>query len=239
MQEDIKLLVQLQEIDSVIIKKKAIIDLLPTKLLAAEQSLKDVQLLYDKERQKCEQLEKKKKEKERAVEDINGKIDKIKIRSSEIKNNKEYQAHLKEIETFDKERYAMEDEIISLMEAVEAANKDMKAADLKVKAEKDKVEAFKKEVEKEIAEAEKDLSLHKSKRADLTKTIDTDIYNEYMTIFKAGRGIAVIEARDEICQGCNMNIPPQMFVEIKKDKDSEVIRCPQCRRILYWVEKND
>ena len=43
------------------------------------------------------------------------------------------------------------------------------------------------------------------------------MYNEYMKVLKACGGLAVVEARDEICQGCNMNIPPQMFVEIKKE----------------------
>jgi predicted nucleic acid-binding Zn-ribbon protein len=29
-----------------------------------------------------------------------------------------------------------------------------------------------------------------------------------------------------------MNIPPQLFVEIKKNE--KIIQCPQCNRILYW-----
>jgi predicted nucleic acid-binding Zn-ribbon protein len=47
----------------------------------------------------------------------------------------------------------------------------------------------------------------------------------------------VVEARDEICQGCNMNMPPQMFVELKKN--AEIIQCLQCERILYWKEKSE
>ncbi|GFP33407.1 hypothetical protein HKBW3S42_01742, partial [Candidatus Hakubella thermalkaliphila] len=30
----------------------------------------------------------------------------------------------------------------------------------------------------------------------------------------------------------NMNIPPQMFVELKKN--IEIIQCQLCDRILYW-----
>nr|NIP32403.1 hypothetical protein [Candidatus Saccharibacteria bacterium]NIV12038.1 hypothetical protein [Fodinibius sp.]NIV97856.1 hypothetical protein [Candidatus Saccharibacteria bacterium]NIX00699.1 hypothetical protein [Phycisphaerae bacterium] len=32
-------------------------------------------------------------------------------------------------------------------------------------------------------------------------------------------------------EGCNMNIMPQLAVEIKKGE--EIHRCPQCNRILY------
>ncbi len=141
------------------------------------------------------------------------------------------------IEAIEKEKYAVEDEILSLMEAIDIAGKELKAEEVKVKAEKDKTEAFKKEIEKKIAEAEKELTDKKAKRTEVATRIDPEIYNDYMTVLEANNGGAVAEGRDEICQGCNMNIPPQMFVEIKKNE--EIIQCPQCRRILYWKEKNE
>lgn len=237
MQENIKLLIELQGIDSVIIRDKNIIDSMPSRLFSADKAFKEIQAIYDREKQKLNLLEKKKKDKEKETEDINERIKKIKARTSEIKTNKEYQAHLKEIGTIEKERYAIEDEILSIMEAMDATGKELKAEEIKVKAEKDKIEALKKEVEKEIAGAEKELSEKKVRRLDIADKIDPDMYKEYMKIFEACNGLAAVEAKDEICQGCNMNVPPQICVEIKKNE--EIIQCPQCRRILYWKEVNE
>lgn len=237
MQENIRLLIELQEADSTIIRKKAVIDSLPSNLASVEKSFKETQSLYEKEKQKCELLEKKKKDKERGIEDINERVKKIKARASEIKTNKEYQAHLKEIETIEKERYAIEDEILSVMEAIEAAAKEVKAEEIKMKAEKDKVEAFRKEVEKEIAKAEKELGDLKVRRIAIVDKIDPDEYSNYMALLEKCNGLAVVEARDEICQGCNMNIPPQMFVELRKN--TETIQCQMCDRILYWKERGE
>jgi predicted nucleic acid-binding Zn-ribbon protein len=237
MQENIRLLIELQEADSTIIRKKAVINSLPSNLSSAEKIFKEIQSLYEKEKQRCELLEKKKKDKERGIEDINEKIKKTKAHALNIKTNKEYQAHLKEIETIEKERYAIEDEILSFMEAIEAAAKEVKAAELKMKAEKDKVEAFRKEVEEEIAEAEKELGEFKVRRIAIADKIDPDVYSNYMALLEKCNGLAVVEASDEICQGCNMNIPPQMFVELKKN--IEIIQCQQCDRILYWKEKSE
>ncbi|TAL26927.1 MAG: hypothetical protein EPN94_02265 [Nitrospirae bacterium] len=237
MHENIKLLIELQGVDSVIIRDKNIIASMPSKLLSADQAFKEIQARYDAEKQKLNLLEKKKKDKEKETEEINDRIKKIKARASEIKTNKEYQAHLKEIEAIEKERYAIEDEILAVMEALDAAGKELKSEESKVKAEKDKLEAFKKEVENEIAGAEKELSEKKARRADIAGKVNPDMYNEYMKVLKACGGLAVVEAKDEICQGCNMNIPPQMFVEIKKNE--EINQCPQCRRILYWKEVNE
>lgn len=237
MQENIRLLIELQEEDSTIIRKKAVIDSLPSKLSSAEKLFKEIQSLYEKEKQKCELLEKKKKDRERGIEDINEKIKKTKAHALNIKTNKEYQAHLKEIETIEKERYAIEDEILSFMEAIEAAAKEVKAEELKMKAEKDKVEAFRKEVAEEIAEAEKELGELKVRRIAIADKIDPDVYSNYMALLEKCNGLAVVEARDEICQGCNMNIPPQMFVELKKN--IEIIQCQQCDRILFWKERGE
>jgi predicted nucleic acid-binding Zn-ribbon protein len=53
-----------------------------------------------------------------------------------------------------------------------------------------------------------------------------------MGLIESSGGIAVTEVKEEVCQGCNMNIPPQLYVEIKSNE--EIIQCPQCRRILYY-----
>jgi len=44
----------------------------------------------------------------------------------------------------------------------------------------------------------------------------------------------VVEARGESCSGCFMSIPPQIFVNVKKN--TEIITCPNCHRILYFKE---
>jgi len=36
------------------------------------------------------------------------------------------------------------------------------------------------------------------------------------------------------CQGCNMNVPPQVINEVKMK--NELIICENCSRILYIIE---
>ncbi len=47
-------------------------------------------------------------------------------------------------------------------------------------------------------------------------------------------GIAIAEARAESCSGCYMSIPPQVYVNVKKNES--IITCPNCNRILYYKE---
>lgn len=236
MKEQIRLLIELQKTDSSIIRQKMTIDTIPQKALSAEQPMRDAQASYDRQKQKYDAAEKKKKEKERLLEDINDRIRKLKARSAEIKTNKEYQAHQKEIESAEKERIAIEDDILVLMESVDAAFTGFKAEEEKIKAEKEKFETFKKRLDEDVRMAEKEIAGQMNKRSAAVKEIDKELYNLYFKILTTKGEPAVVEARDEICQGCHMNIPPQLFVELKKCE--KIIQCPQCNRILYWTAEN-
>jgi predicted nucleic acid-binding Zn-ribbon protein len=230
--EQLERLIKLQQIDLKLGAVNHIIEEFPSRMAAAELPLKESQVLLSSGKQKLESFEKKRREKERELEDIDDKIKKLKSRTVEIKTNKEYQALLKEVESFEKQRSEREDEILVVMEESDTASKQIKTEEAKFKTKKDKVEAFKKKLEDEKSEVEKELLTVKKERAGIAQTVDKEIYEMYMSLMEACNGLAITEAREEICQGCNMNIPPQLFVEIKKNE--EIISCPQCRRILYF-----
>jgi predicted nucleic acid-binding Zn-ribbon protein len=230
--DDLKCLIDLQGIDTVIIQKTDIVEAIPGKVFSVEQPLKDAQSAYDKFKQKLDALAKKKKEKEQLLDDVNERIKKLKARISEIKTNKEYQAHLKEIEAAEREQRAVEDEILSVMEALDTAQKDVKGLEAKIRTEEGKINAFRKKLQEDAAGIQKEIDDLRLRKEETVKALDRELHVLYMQLFETKRGLAVVETKGEVCQGCNMNIPPQLFVEIKKNE--KIIQCPQCNRILYW-----
>jgi uncharacterized protein len=231
----IKLLMELQEIDSRILQKRVFIDKVPQRIHEVDEPLKQAGLELDRIRQKTESLARKKREKEKNLDDINGKIGKMKSRVSDIKTNKEYQAHLKEIESSEKEIAGVEEEILLIMEDLDNLLKEQTEKEGRVSEERDKLDAFKGELDREVEKYEKELSVLKESRAEAVSSLPAGVYDKYMSLIGSGNGVAVTKARNEICLGCNMNIPPQLFVEIRKNE--EFIQCPQCRRILYYSEE--
>ena len=231
MKEQLERLIELQKIDSKILDKKRMTDEIPLRISEAEFPLKESLTAIDKIKQRHDSLELKKRGKERELDDTNEKIKKLKTRTTEIKTNKEYQAHLKEIESVEKERNNIEDEILMVMEEIDTSSKEIESGEAKLRTEKDKIEVFKKKLESEMLEAERELLPLKEIRSKIVAAVDEELYGQYITLFESCSGLAVTEAKEEICLGCNMNIPPQLFVEIKRDE--EIFHCPQCRRILY------
>jgi predicted nucleic acid-binding Zn-ribbon protein len=117
------------------------------------------------------------------------------------------------------------------MEEIEEARKALKDAEQKIEQEKKRLEEVKKELDKKKKEAEQELEELKKKRMVLAEKIPQDVYNNYMETLEKTNGLAVVEAKDEVCLGCYMSIPPQLYVELKTE--DRLQQCPQCGRFLY------
>lgn len=232
MNKQLEHLIQLQQIDSKIRAIQRTIEDVPGKITEVESPLQDSQNVLNRIKQQYDAFEKKKREKERALEDINDKINKLKMRTGEIKTNKEYQALLKEIKTVEDDRSSIEDDILSAMEDADTLGKQIKTEEQNYRVNKEKVEALKKDIENEKSETEKELLTVQGIREKVIEAVDSEVYDQYFMLLEICGGLAVIEVKDEICQGCNMNIPPQLFVELKKNE--EIYNCPHCRRIIFY-----
>jgi len=70
-----------------------------------------------------------------------------------------------------------------------------------------------------------------SRRQSIAANLARDLVSRYELIFSRRGGTAVVEVAGGICQGCFMNIPPQLGNEIiRSDK---IHLCPSCQRIVY------
>ena len=235
MNAQVKLLIELQEMDKAIIEKNSLIEQAPLRIQAGERSFRGARDLMESARKEHDALLKQKKDMDSELELMNQKISKLKSRTSEIKTNKEYQAHLKEIESAEKEKFRYEDGILGLMEKIEASDRNMKASAAGAKEEEARAEAVRKKLEAESEEARKELSVLMQKRADFAGKIEPGVYELYMNLLEKHGGIAVARVSNEICGGCNMKVMPQLFVQVKET--DEILQCPQCDRILYYEEE--
>lgn len=233
----IKSLIELQEIDSTIIFLKQGIKNLESRIEDAKKPFDELLSQINREKNHYDELCKKRREKELDLDSREDRINKMKARTSEIKTNKEYLAHLKEIEAAEEEKAQNEEVIISLMDSIERLADQIRSEESKVtQLEKD----FKKE-EKQInheqhAFVEK-IDTYKQKRDNLVKSVSKGDYQTYMTLYNNRGGKAVVETKSEICLGCNMNIPPQLFNDIKSNE--EILTCSYCSRILYYKDGNE
>jgi len=230
--EQLRALIELQELDRQLISYNNTIQTIPKKIKAMDPPIREAEDFVAEAKARYEALERKKRDKELAVDEQKDRIEKAKKRTADIRDNKMYQAHLKEIETLEKMTFDAEDGILSLMEELEPLGAELKAAESALAEQKKKAEELKKKLDEEVAEARKELDKMKAQREKFVKPLERKNFDMYMDLLTSHGGVAVSEVDGEICGGCFMNIMPQLCTEVKKGES--IIQCPQCKRILYY-----
>ncbi len=234
MDEQLNLLIQLQEIDGKIRSLTEQKKRLPEFLADLERRREMHKADLDKVKEALQTAQKNKRDRDKDLEAGVQKVEKLKAHISEIKNNKEYQALLKEIETAEQENKKIEDDILMLMEKIDAAAAGITAAEQSSRDEEAAIQTEQTQREAEFAKLEQELEAVEQGKKEIIALIQPPILSQYQSLINTKSGIAIAEARGESCSGCYMSIPPQVFVNVKKNES--IITCPNCHRILYYKE---
>jgi predicted nucleic acid-binding Zn-ribbon protein len=234
MDEQLGLLIQLQEVDSKIRSLMEQKKRLPEFLADLDQKREANKANLESVKETLAAAQKNKRDRDQDLEAGVQKVEKLKARSSEIKNNKEYQALLKEIETGEKDNKAIEDDILVLMEKIDEAASKITIAEQRSREEEAVLQAEQQQREADFAKMAEDLKEIERERQKVVAAIKPDILGQYEKLLNTKAGIAIAEARNESCSGCFMSIPPQIFVNVKKN--NTILTCPNCHRILYYKE---
>ena len=91
-----------------------------------------------------------------------------------------------------------------------------------------------KQNEAEVAKIDEALGGIEKERQKIATRVEPVVLTLYQKLIATKAGVAIAEARGESCSGCYMSIPPQVYVNVKKN--ASVITCPNCNRILYFKE---
>jgi predicted nucleic acid-binding Zn-ribbon protein len=126
----------------------------------------------------------------------------------------------------------MEEEILQVMDEIDEVKRDLSKREKDVGVTLEKIEEERKKLQEKMARGEKAWKEQMERREVLAKQIESKLVKLYNTLKEKRQGVGVVSVKHETCQGCFVNVPPQMFIEVQKN--NALIRCPHCNRILYW-----
>jgi predicted nucleic acid-binding Zn-ribbon protein len=232
LKEQLELLRELQKIDLTLKRIKEERDRFPKEMKKLDEREHIEKERIQKEREKIESLEKERRQKERNLNTEQEKIKKAEGRMFEVKTNKEYQALLNEVEAIKEATSREEEEILKILEEIDELKKDLLKREKEVATTLEKIEREKKKIQEKMDQGDGLWKEQKERREVLSKQVESSLYKLYNTLKEKRQGVGVVSVKDETCQGCFVNVPPQMFIEAQKN--NAIIRCPNCNRILYW-----
>jgi predicted nucleic acid-binding Zn-ribbon protein len=236
LKQELALLIELQKTElsagRIIAKKKE----LPDRMSRLEEEFNACLAAVEKEREKLETLRKGKREKDAHLQKGQDTLKRSRERLFEVKTNKEYQSVLKEIEILEEKNSGMEDEIISLLDELDRLETSLKKQEVELDARRLRHEEEKRKATEELDALARDLDVCIRKSGEMKKNIPADILRKYEQIKNIRRGVAVVAVWKEICDGCHMSIPPQLYNQLQKA--ATLITCPNCNRIIYWEQRD-
>jgi predicted nucleic acid-binding Zn-ribbon protein len=187
--------------------------------------------------QKNAELAATEEEKTVLEENIAAEVDNIlksETRLKDIKTQKEYQAVSKEIVTAKKVKGELEEQILQKLTQAEEMKAEISVMETNCAAMATEIDVQQQELKARIESLEAGISSDAVLRNTTAKAIPASVMKRYDMLREKRQGLAVVEARNGSCLGCNMNLPPQVYNNLFK-KDS-LITCPHCQRILFLRE---
>ena len=235
MRNKLKALYELQEIDLRIDG----LDSEKAQLLGESQAL-EAKLVEAREkiaarREEVKALEDEKGALEENLASENDNITRSESHLKEIKTQKEYQAVSKEISGAKKLIAELEEQILQKINAIDEINGDIAKREADLSELEGNVAVQQAEVQQKVDTLESGIAKDATTREDTVKGLPASVMKRYIKLRDQRRGVAVVEAREGNCMGCNMHLPPQLYNTLFRADD--VITCPHCQRILIMKQE--
>jgi len=228
-------LIDVQEIDRGILEVTQGLERLPEELKAGEAALEELKAARAARLQELTDLKAQHRDTEMEMAEMEEGIKASRQRLMEIKSNIEYKAMLKEIAFKEDQRDQRETRILELLEQMEAQKGLAAELDEQIEAQEAALAEKRQEVAAQVKTLEADLAGLEEKRKKLRKGVPAPLLKRYEFIRQRRNGTAITPVQEGVCLGCHMNILPQQFIDLQKGV--EILQCPHCQRILYWLEE--
>ena len=227
-------LLKLQEIDSKIFEIKKVRGALPQEVQDLEDELIGYNTRLDKFKEDIDNKNKDIDDYKIKISEAKKLIKKYKDQQMNVRNNREYDAISKEIESqeldcklFLKKSNENDQKIEEIKEEIKKTKKIIKEKTQMLKSKKSDLDVLSSESQEE----EKKLNSLKTKAS---KKIEPSLLLSYEKLVERQRnGLAVVRVSRSACGGCFNIVPPQRQAEVKEKK--KIILCEYCGRILADV----
>ncbi len=229
MEKQMQLLRELQEIDAGLDQIRSTQESFAPGLDTIKEDISILEAAGQEYQQELAAKEVERRDLRDVVERLKGLIAQSKEKITQISNNKEYFAVLKELEHNQKLVESQEVELLGLIEEIDSIKKQMADNDHDLQEKQAELAAKEKEIAKQVAALEKKIRAGEKGRLNKAKEINEVFLRRYQRIRRRFND-AVVVAENGTCKGCNVNVPPQVYNNLLKGQ--ELLSCPNCQRIM-------
>lgn len=230
MRDQLRLLKELQAVDSRAIEVKKQMVALPEKLRPAKNDLAKLEALLAQAKNDLAATEKWKADQEAFIKREEDAVRQARAKLQQSRNTRDYGAANREVENKRRSVSEREDELLKVINAMEQTRTNIATNEAEVAKLREHVAQQEAEIAAQVAELAAQAQGFEGERKALTAQLPAELLKRYETVLKR-RGIALAAVANGICQGCHMSLPPQLSNILARLQSLET--CPNCQRLLY------
>ncbi len=241
MLEDLKYLLELQEIDLRIKEQELASEQYPAEMKKLTDEINNAAKSLEVVKAKLTEAENEKKNWEEQISKARAGLEKSQQRLNTIRTNREYDAVHAEIEAQKGIINSAEQRRKNIMAQIEVLQKSVSEHEAELERIKGENDPQIKELQSKIDAIDSTIAAINVEREAVIPKISRHIYRQYDNIRskkKSGRAVSVVN-QNRTCTVCYKVLEPQIYNDIKKG--TKIIFCQSCGSILIWdsVKEND
>jgi uncharacterized protein len=231
---DLRNLIALQDLELKITSLQKQVSDLPTIVQGYEDELRRTKEEHDARVARAKELANRRRTLEGEVDLSRSKLSRLKDQLMAVKTNKEYTAMLHEIQAAEGQIRSEEDKILEIMEEIEAKENELKGEEQEMHKKVAELQAGIRNANESNPQLEADLEKLRQQKVQMESGIGSDLLSRYRRIADARKGVALAEAKDELCSACHVRIRPQLYADLLRT--NSIQSCDSCSRILFLRE---
>jgi hypothetical protein len=229
---ELEKLIALQELDLEIRELQKEIADVPRKKAEIERQFNEFAAEYLDKKTRLDTSRREHRQLELDLLDTQQKLEKYKSDLMRVRNQTEYSAALREIDTAKKTIGGLETQILEKLETIEALDHEVKTRTPEIEAKRHQFDVLIADYSTATDRLTLQLNKLHERRQQLVATIRRDWLGRYNRLADTRDGLALAEVRDGSCKACFMSVRPQVYADVRKGDD--ILTCDNCSRILYF-----
>ncbi len=230
--KQIEQLIVLQKVDSEIYDLRKKLEEAPKEVSAIKQKLETQQSQQAQVDEKISILRQQEQKLNKEIEEDNDRIKQSKNKLMLVENSKEYHAMMREMDNLEKTNRLREEEKVAVEEDLAAQNNIKATLDAEVDKLDQELREKQQHLDEQLQGAQAKLDELYQKRQTATQDIPQPILSRYEFIRSRLSHPVIVPVDNGVCNGCNISIPPQSFLELQKGE--QILSCPNCQRLIFW-----
>jgi predicted nucleic acid-binding Zn-ribbon protein len=234
MQEDLKEIINIQELDMKMIRLMRVKKERLKESQQIEDLRKELHLQITEKESEIEELGKNIQSLEQKIQESNAKIKKLEGQQSSIKKADEFNALTQEMTQAERERIATEQKVSDLVDKRAAEEDMLNRIKESLKGSEETSLALEREIKASVQLINEEGSGLKKERDTLAAKANPEVLHIYERLLRNKKDRVVVPIENRTCSGCHIVLTAQHENLVRKGEN--LVFCEHCSRIHYWQE---